>query len=1075
MKKLTSVLILLLTLLLTAGLLASCGGGGNGGGGGGGDGPLGDIVKDYSLTDVTNIRYDGETITWDAVKNAEYYLVSINGAEARKITSPLYIYSALDKAFTVKVTAKNEKNETSDELTFQPLGKVENVVVDEQGRLSWDPVTHATAYEVRMDRTGDPVIVGTTYLDIQTVGSHSYEIRPIIQGDPTYFSSFSSPKTITVLEQVDATSISYSGGYLSWRYVNGASEYEVSVNGQVLDTVKGTKLQFDPNNSDFAVMIRAIGDHVTSFDGQMSDTRRFGFLGAVTGIRVTDGILVWDEVAKATKYKLKLNGNELPNVFTTTSFSGLTEGVSTQIEILPLSDDDTVFSSWSAPVSVYLLPAPVLEWNSSYLAGNVETAAIFWNWNYSQNITGFNVKITDPSGQETVTTLPGTQRSFSNPYLQAGKYTISIQATTSEANMYSSKYSSPISVVRLDKPGNNVDKFIESTAWDLSQGFTVTFEKNYLADKYYLYKDGNKIAETTGNQFVVKGFYDEKSIDQQTFNFRIVAVGSNTLKAGTVIIDTLLENALDFNVTVLAMPQLEDMDGFDFRFTSVNGNNGYRVLAGAKPYDVNELKCDLSDLEAGGYNVSVCAKGDGRFILPSMMTPSVRVERLDAPTNIRIDTSEASEGVIHFDKVLNAQGYEIIFNNDGNPIPVDTINNINQYIKEEGTTVHMYSSANYYNNLHTVYYMTSKPGDTINFIKLKAPTFGDVAFTNDELLWNPPANVNLNTYTPAYEVYLADGTVLNGQKNGTRMDITNLEGGKSYTFMVKAIGDGKTYINSDTSVTVTIYKLATPEVKREGNAYTWKAVVDAVSYIVEIDGVVDDVELHEAGGVFTYIPKKFTELKDYQVKVYAVGDQGNTTINSDPYKITQKVAQLVTPEFTFKYDRDQYQNDGKIVVTITKESPYAYAYTYTVGSTHTGDTSADTTFSICPGSTGTYEIRVFAVGGNFDEEGTYYIDSQSQGGNSRYSITLLASPNPSDMTLSQDGKVKWTTIKGATGYNITVIKDGVPADTVKVTAPEYVIPDFEKGHQYIIEVTALGNGTTIISSELVSREWNVNG
>ncbi len=1069
MKTFMKTLFLVLAFVMVLSL-AACGGKDGEGGG------L-DILKDYSITQPANVRYDGESLTWDAVKNAEYYLISINGSETRKITSPLYIYNAMEQPFSVKITAKNEKNEASTDVNFQPLGKITNLVIDQSGKLTWDAVNHATGYEVRIDGSKDTTLIANNYLEISSVGTHTYEIKPVIQGDPTYYSAFSEKKTLTVLNAVKADSIGYSAGYITWEYVSGAASYEVSVNGSVVGNATQSKFLFDPKGSDFDVTVKAIGNHTDTFDSALSDTKKFVFLGSVTGVKVVDGVLHWDPVDKATKYRLKLNGKELSDFFTSTEYTGLTEGVTTEIQIMPLSDDAAVFSNWSAPISVYLLPSPVLQWNSGYHMGDTTTASIFWNWNDAQTVTGFTVKVTDPNGSVIDVSLPGTQRSYSNDYLLAGDYTISVQANSADANVYSSKFSKPITVKRLAAPGNNVPKFIESNANDITKGFQVTFENVFAATKYALYQDGNKILETSSAlQFKVENFHDPDAINGQVINFKIVAVGNNTLVNNTVILDSLYDESLSFAVTVLPAPTLLGMEGFDVKYTAVNGSVGYHITAGAKQYDATALYCPLTELEAGGYDVSVCAKGDGQFILPSIQTPSIKVVRLDAPTNIRIDTSEASEGVITYDSVLYATGYYIIFNNDGTPVPVDTINNINQYITEQGTTVHMYSSANYYNNDRTVYYMESKGSETMNFIKLAAPTFGDVAFTNTELIWQPSANVNLNVYTPTYQVYNADEIAYNGEKNGTRMDISMLEGGKSYTFMVKAIGDGKTYINSDTSVMVTIYKLSTPKVEISGNAYTWKGVPNAVNYVVYVDGVLDDAVIHVSGETYSYVPTKFTELKDYQVKIYAIGDQGYTSINSNPCEITQKVKQLTTPEISFSYDKPYYTNDGKIVVNVTKESPYASAYTYTVGATHTGATSAETSFSICPNSTGSFEIRVFAVGGNFDEAGNYYIDSMSVGGNSRYTITLLASPNPSDMTLNMDGLLTYPTIKGATGYEITVLKDGaVIADAVQNTGATYEIPAFEKGHVYVVEIRALGNSTgTVISSEIASREWTVN-
>lgn len=1070
LKRVCTSLLLILAICLSATLLAACNGDGGTDGGGGGGGSTG-------VSAPANLKYDGEALTWSASKGADHYMVSINGGEDHKVNSPLYIYNAMNQAFSVTVKAvKGDKSATT-EKNFTPLGMVQNITVSGEKRLSWDSVKYANGYAVSIDGSDDEIIVSTNALDITMAGTHSYRIRAIMQGDDSYYSTFSAEKRLTVLGQVASNSITYSDdGYISWGYVTGATAYEVKINGIVVTNEKNqtaTKYLYDAQNADFEVVVTALGDSTSVFNGAPSDAKRFMFLDTVTNIRVTDGVLEWDPVDKATGYKLKLNGRVMPEILTDTKYDKITEGVTTTVEIMGVCSIADTLSSWSGVTSVYVLPAPVLQWNSSYSSTEQETQSIFWDWSITGNLTGFNVKVVDPNGNETITSYNGDRRGYSNEYLQAGTYTISVQAVSSEEGVYSSRYSKTITVVRLASPEKVDSNFVTSNANDLSQGFTVTYKKNNNAVGYYLYCDGSKFSESTGNQFVVNNFYNASSIDQQTFDFKIVSKGSNVLSNGYVVIDSLLTDALSFSVTVLPTPLVSGMDGYNFNYTAVTGAYGYNVKVGGAVYESRSTSCSLSSISSGSYEVSVCAKGNGSTVLASNPSPAITVHRLDAPTNIRIDTSEASEGVITYDKVMYATGYQIVFNNDGNAIPADTINNINQYIKDSGVTVYMQSVANYYQDTReTVYYMTSAPGETYNFIKLAAPTFGNAPFTNSELIWNAPKNVNTNVYTPTYEVYLADGSSFNGVKDGTRMDITSLKGGNTYTFSVKAIGDGKTYINSDKSVELTITKLSTPNVTRTTTAYTWKGVPDAVSYAVYVDGVKVENAYHVSGDTYEYVPKGFNELKIYTVQIFAIGDNGYNTIDSDPNEIRQETRQLTTPEFTFAYDSESYKNDGKITVTLKSAVPNATAYSYTIA----GVTmiSTETTCSHCPGSVGEYQMRVYAIGGAFDSDGVYYIDSQSQGGNSRYRITLLASPNPSEMKLTRDGVVSWSAIRDANKYHITIQKDGVKIVDTDTSAPRYEIEDFALDHTYYVEVYAWSNDSTVINSETSYKEWTIN-
>ena len=417
---------------------------------------------------------------------------------------------------------------------------------------------------------------------------------------------------------------------------------------------------------------------------------------------------------------------------------------------------------------------------------------------------------------------------------------------------------------------------------------------------------------------------------------------------------------------------------------------------------------------------------------------------------------------------MHAQGYYIVYNKDGNALPVSNMMNINQYITEiPGTDIHLFASANYYNDDGTVYYMTSNTSTTFRCVKLSAPTFGDLAFNNNQFYWKSPANTNTSIYTPTYVVYDESEVAYNGEKNGTTMDISYLEGGREYVFMVKAVGNGINYINSNISEPMRIYKLATPEVYRENGKYMWNAVARANSYAVYVDGVLKGTYPHEPGKTYDFTPD-FTELKKYTVEVVAIGDGGYTTINSNHYTIVQETKQLTSPDFTVSYTDERYSETGAVVVTITKQPDYATGYSYTIGGTT--HTSSETTYSLVPSSVGTVEVRVFALGGSFDENGIYYLPSQSVGGANK-AITLLASPNASSFQISHDGVLTWAAIAGAKEYEVILNIDGVET-VIKTKTPSYNIENFKDATTIIVKIAAVGNGTNTVSSVYTEKRWD---
>ena len=1031
------------------------------------------------LGDPENLKYDGVSITWNAVENADMYAIQINDGEEYKVTVPSYPFDAQNKQFTVKVRAVSSASKIvqSGETvkTFAPLDNIEEVRFADDGSISWNAVENATGYLVRVDNIELDVPIATTSFANIPEGTHSIQVRPVVIDNDSYYSKWSETKSITILSAVDKDSIKYSDGMISWGYVSGARYYEISINGNVVTTeCTSTEYAYEAQHKNFEVAIKSIGNRVSTYDSKVSEIKKFIYLDTVTNIVVEDGIIQWSSILGADGYKVKLNGIERSEVLEVPSFDKLTASVTTDIQVKPICNDSTYFSDWSAVKSVLILPSPILQWNSDYELDGQSNSNTYWDGIASAS--GYAIRLTYPDGTQKVNTYGETQRFFQEAFLQAGTYKVEAKslAPTMGSGVYDSAYSAPIIVNRLSSPKAVDNNYITSNPNNVGEGFTVTFSQVSGASGYRLYRDNVEAQIGTTNQFVVRDVVGTGVTDQQTYNFKIQSVGNVRTIGGQInaTLNSLSTEALAFKITVLATPQNTDMSGFVYSYGSIEGNSGYVVDVQGQSFTSGSTEYDLSLLEAGVYNISVCAKGNGATVLASNYSAPLQVNRLESPTNIHIETSDASEGVLGYTTVQNASGYYIVFNNDGNAIPVSNMMNINQYITEQGTTVYMLSSANYFNDQRTIYYMTSQPSTTANFIKLATPTFGDVAFSNTQLIWNAPSNINTSIYTPTYEVYYVNGTLYNGEKNGTTMNIAYLDGGASYTFYVKAIGNGTNYVNSEKSEPVMIWKLDTPNVTRNNGQYVWQSVVNATNYSVYVDGVLAATYAHESGKTYSFTPQ-FSQLKTYQVDVYAIGDGGYTSIDSNASHIEQQTKVLATPDFSFAYSDEYYNLSGTINVTITQESPYATGYSYTVGGVT--QTSSEKTYSHMPSSVGTFAIRVYALGGAFDESGVYYLDSQSRGGNQSYSITLLAVPNENAITLTADGFLSWTAIAGAIGYEVKILVDGQQVgNIVDVQNASYTILNFNQyvGHSVTVSIRAKGNGTTSISSEEVTHTWD---
>lgn len=1038
----------------------------------------------------TNVRYDGTTITWDKVEGADLYTLKI-GEKEYSVTTNRYSYNANGKEFTVTIvgSSKAEKVKSAEETiqTFVPLAKIEHLNIDSEGVISWDAIPDATAYEIKIDNAQPIEQVETVFSNFPE-GTHSIQVRAIVSGDPAYYSIWSQAKNMTVLGTLQADDITYSNidRRLSWKVVTGAQYYEIMINGVIVESrCTGISYMYEAENTDFQVNVKAIGNGSSTFNGKVSENASFVFLDTVSNIYLEDGALKWDAVNGADGYKIKQNGVIRNDVYTTCELPNLAANTSIRFQILPVSNDSTYFSDWSAEKSVFILGAPVLFWNDEMEHEGTEMESI--TWDTVTGATGYTARVTTPDGVESVYSYPETQRYFKNAYLDVGDYKVEIKATSTSTDKYDSKYSDPIIIKRLEAPRAADSNYIISDVEDVQKGFTVNFTSVSGSNGYKLYKDGNLVQSHQTTQFVVTDVVNDSVITEQSYTYKVQAVGADSQKINGItyaVISSLLSESLSFDIKVLAQPSSPDIDGYTYKFGIISNATGYVVSVGSERYDSGTTSYDLSSIEAGSFPVRVCAKGNGTNILSSNYTGAITVNRLEAPTNVRIDVTDASGGALTWDSVMHATSYEVVFNNDGNPVPAEEMMNVNQYITTEGTTIYMQTVANKFNAERTIYYMSSKPGLTTQFIKLDKPKFGDVKFNNNQFIWNLPDNVKGSEYTPTYKVYNANGTTYNGDFNGTSLDISALEGGQSYTFYVKAIGNGTKYINSELTDMVTIYKLDTPEVNRVDGKYVWNRVFNAQSYVVYVDGVLAETFDHLDGTTakYAYTPK-FDKLGQYSIKVIAVGDGGYTSIDSNPCAFTQETRQLSTPEFTVSYSESSYSTTGEIIVTITKEAYYAGGTSATTGKyayfiSGMEKESKELTMSHIPNAAGKHSVAIYACAGTFDENGIYYLASQTAGSKVEAAITLLHVPNTNSIELTSEGYLTWATINSAVKYELEFsINGGAYGEKVVVNRVGFnfyddYMKDGDNVNTLKVRIRAIGNSNNIISSTTVEKQFD---
>ena len=1126
MKKHRSLILMLIVMVAAlAACLAAC-----------------DKAEEIFLKAPADVYYDGQYLTWEKVENAEYYTVSVNGGEAQRVNSTTYAFASPGTDFDVTVSSVKGDTTKSVSKTFHPLATIEELNVYNDGSLWWAPVAGANAYEVQVNGQDAVEVTDATY-DALAAGSNRVKVRPIVSGDNSFYSSWSAEKRVNIY--ATPTDIDYDGATLSWRG-NGRT-YEVTINGQV-QTVTQTRLDFNSDNRDFDVTIKALGDYTNNFDSAVAE-ESFMYLDPVSAITVEDGILKWEGVEGAQGYRVKV-GATVYTVTDGTQYDGLSAGETLTVSVMPYNDGGNYFSSWSAAMTFRIAPAPELEWSNELdTSGGARNNV---RWEPISVADDYLVEITYPDGRVETETLVDGRVEYENDYTDVGTYVIRVKSLVDDASgsLYDSKFSAPLNVRRLAPPKAAINNFIVSNPDRLSDGFTVNFIPADGASGYRLYRDGTNDTQTTGSSSTsikVNNVIGDDIVVGTGLRYFLQSIGSSPTEVnGTkyVSIDSRTEVSLEIPITVLPTPEWPGSDTARIPngstilnwVANASAANGYTVRYNSTTVRVNNgNSIDLADTlgVAGGYEISVCAAGDGAGVLASNYNAAVTVNRLTSPEGLHIETGEKN-GTIKFSNGDSADktygGYRIYFSGNTEEPTTTEISEMNARISTLGTTVFAIAIGNMWKE--GIYYLESLPSASVQFIRLAAPTFAaDSLRDQTTLKWEFPSNVNRREYQPGYSVF--NGQVTAATETDEETSIENFEAGE-YHIKVQAVGDGVKYVSSELSSELSFLKLATPELSVRGDGYWWASVRNATSYRLEIGGKTVSDELHGiSGGWYNYMPSFDGKNTTYTVKLYAVGN-GNAslgvaanlnTVASKPLEFDQKVADLSTPGISAEYcvegqKASYYQPGGYIEVRVTTPSKiddqYALlpdskgvvttqiSYQFNAGMSYVGK-PGETSYSVTVDAPHKYSnITASANGGIFaieksvmagieafgdvtnttgsspdfvhPEDTVYYRSSAASSG---ITITILSKPQNFTININAGtGYLGWHPVDEAAGYDYYIIADGKAiqgsADNPSYTSGSSVeIRNVGQYREIKIYVRARGNSAgTLIGSEWT--EWVYN-
>ena len=297
-------------------------------------------IREFNITKLAapkNVAINGGIVTWDAVTNAEKYIVSIDGQRTEVLTNRYQLTDLAEGQHSIYVQSEgNGQNVVtsshSNVLTVTKLAKP-TIAFYQRAKsaggdfyVEWQSIVGATAYNVKIgsnvyDASTNSYIISDN-LDKFAIGQGT-QLSVFAIGDGTNTIDGDASNTITILRYAAPTNLSLVTDNLQWDAptVGGivANDFTLNVkhNGgswsELPQTITGNKVSLSEFEAgDYVVQVRANGNiQATTVDSDYSSQFSFTKLGDIENITRTGHRISWDQVAGNLGYEVKIAGETI--------------------------------------------------------------------------------------------------------------------------------------------------------------------------------------------------------------------------------------------------------------------------------------------------------------------------------------------------------------------------------------------------------------------------------------------------------------------------------------------------------------------------------------------------------------------------------------------------------------------------------------------------------------------------------------------------------------------------------------------------------------------------------------------
>ena len=480
----------------------------------------------YTYTTPSNLK-----ISWSPVQGASSYSVS-DGSNTYTTPNTYYAPTGImpGKKYTYQVSAVNGSvySDSSAITIITPLDKpnVTATATSTSITLYWDTITSANGYDITVgDITRSTTGTSITINGLESNKTYTYSVRA--KNDVTTGAWSTAQNKITRLtipgvpQNINATPSSNAIN-ITWDVVDGATTYEVSVDGKTISVGAATSYNdtgLEPGTQ-HNYQIRAINSGGKSAWSSSVTAKTTPLNPSVpANLKATaankDITLTWDPVDKASGYEIEIDNpdqsvteNTYIHSATGTAYTqkGLVSGSTHTYRIRSVIDG--VQGPWSSAVSITTGTNP--QGAPQNISTTISDTSATLMWDSVSSATSYDIEengvvtghVKGSISYKAIGLTPNTSYSFR------------IRAVNSAGK---GDWSDPVTITTLSEPAMDVPGNIK--AIPTSNSINLIWNPVDKATGYEIEIDGNTVKTVTNNMFTYADLHPET-----TYKFRVRAV-----------------------------------------------------------------------------------------------------------------------------------------------------------------------------------------------------------------------------------------------------------------------------------------------------------------------------------------------------------------------------------------------------------------------------------------------------------------------------------------------------------------------------------------------------------------------